>query len=61
MTRPRQSIPSETFFGWLDGMNMTLKENRPYWHVQIYEEDGKATLVRKKGQPRIDLDPYRVA
>jgi len=42
-------------------MNMTLKEGRRYWHVQIYEEDGKATLVRKKGQPRIDLDPYRVA
>lgn len=54
-------IPIETFFGWLDGMNMTLKEDRHYWHVQIYEEDGKATLVRKKGQPRIDLDPYRVA
>jgi hypothetical protein len=42
-------IPINTFAGWLDGMNMTIKENeRSYWHVQIFEEDGKPTLVRKK-------------
>ncbi|MDZ4818323.1 MAG: hypothetical protein SGJ20_05055 [Planctomycetota bacterium] len=53
-------IPMETFNGWLEGMNMTLKEERPYWHVQIYEEDGKPTLVRKKGVPRIDLTRYHI-
>ncbi|MCC7218121.1 MAG: hypothetical protein IT517_15190 [Burkholderiales bacterium] len=54
-------IPLADFAGWLDGMNMTLKEDRPYWHVQIYEEDGNPTLVRKKGTPRIDLTQYRIS
>jgi len=54
-------IPIGTFTSWLDGMNMTTKENeRFYWHVQIFEEDGKSTLVRKKGVPRIDLAPFRI-
>lgn len=53
-------IPMTSFADWLDGMNTTLKVDRPYWHVQIYEEDGKPTLVRRKGIPRIDLTQYRV-
>jgi hypothetical protein len=34
-------------------MNTTNKEGRIYWHVQIFEEDGKPILVRKKGQTRV--------
>jgi hypothetical protein len=51
-------IPINVFDGWLDKMNMTVNEDRSYWHVQIYEDDGKPVLVRKKGVPRIDLVPY---
>lgn len=53
-------IPIKTFAGWLDGMNMTVKPDRSYWHVQIYEEANKPVLVRKRGQPRVDLTPYRL-
>jgi hypothetical protein len=28
-------IPIKIFAAWLDGMNMTVKEDRSYWHVQI--------------------------
>jgi hypothetical protein len=53
-------IPIATFSTWLPGMNMTTKETRAYWHVQIYLENGKPTLVRKKGQPKLDLSEYRL-
>jgi hypothetical protein len=53
-------IPVADFSNWLDGMNITQKEDRHYWHVQIYEDDGKPTLVRKKGVPRIDLSQFRI-
>ena len=54
-------IPITTFLGWLHGMNVTIKEERRYWDVQIYEENGKPTLVRKKGTPRIDLTQYHIS
>jgi hypothetical protein len=54
-------IPINTFIPWLDGMNMTVNGDRAYWHVQIFEENGKSTLVRKKGIPRIDLAPFRLS
>ena len=53
-------IPVNRIVKWLDGMNTTVKDDRTYWHVQIYEEDGKLTLVRRKGQPKIALDEFRV-
>lgn len=53
-------IPINVFAAWLDKMNMTIKENRSYWHVQIYEDEGKPALVRKKGVPRIDLLSYEL-
>jgi len=53
-------IPIAKFTSWLAGMNMTTKETRAYWHVQIYVENGKWTLVRKKGQPKIDLSEYQL-
>jgi hypothetical protein len=53
-------VPVKEFSKWLDGMNMTIKEDRRYWHVQIHMDDGKPHLVRKKGQPRIDLSAFRL-
>jgi len=53
-------IPIKKFSTWLPGMNMTTKETRAYWHVQIFLEGGKPTLVRKKGQPKIDLIEYQL-
>jgi len=53
-------IPIAKFAEWLDGMNMTIKEDRHYWHVQIHMEAGAPILVRKKGQLRMDLSPYRL-
>ena len=53
-------IPIQEFSDWLEGMNTTIKDDRAYWHVQIFEEDNKLVLVRRKGQPKIILDKYRV-
>jgi hypothetical protein len=53
-------IPAGTFNEWLDGMNTTAKEDRVYWHVQIFEEDAGLTLIRKKGQPKINMESYRI-
>src|SRR6266550_1266327 len=47
-------IPFQDFDPWLDGMNMTKKEEREYWHVHIFGEEQKYVLHRKKGQQRID-------
>lgn len=54
-------IPGHAFVPWLDGMNTTEKEGRMYWHVQIFDQDGKIWLVRKKGEAKIDLSEYLVA
>jgi hypothetical protein len=51
-------IPLEEFRKWLDGMNVTETENRFYWHVSIFRENGKFVLHRKKGMDRIDLTRY---
>lgn len=52
-------IPLKDFSAWLDGMNQTVLEGgRFYWHVQIFDEDGKLTLHRKKGEEWPDLTKY---
>lgn len=51
-------VPIDTFTPWTDGMNVTSREERMYWHVQISRDDGRLELVRRKGQPRIDLLPF---
>lgn len=51
-------IPFPDFEQWLPGMNVTHKEDRFYYHVQVSQEHGKFVLIRRKGQPRIDLSKY---
>ena len=53
-------IPIANFSSWLDGMNVTKKGEKTYWHVQIFQEGDKPILVRKKGQPRINLLQYQL-
>ena len=54
-------IPIQEFSTWLPGMNMTTKETRSYWHVQISIDEDRPTLARKKGQSRIDLCKYQLS
>jgi hypothetical protein len=51
-------IPARTFSSWLPNLNMTIKPDRKYWHVHIYEENGALSLARKGGLPRVDLARY---
>lgn len=51
-------IPFNDFASWLDGMNVTQRDERFYWHVSIFLENEKFILHRKRGQSRIDLTPY---
>ena len=51
-------IPHERFDTWLEGMNMTRKQERSYWHVKVYRKSEKVVLRRRKGQPQIDLSEY---
>lgn len=53
-------IPIGDMAPWFEGMNVTENDERFYWHIQIAEEGGKHVLVRRQGQPRIDLTPYRL-
>jgi hypothetical protein len=53
-------VPIEVFTPWTDGMNITSTEERFYWHVQIFREGERLELVRRKGQPRIDLTAFVV-
>jgi hypothetical protein len=54
-------VPFADFEPWLDGMNITEKADRRYWHVSIFHEAGKFVLHRKKGYDRIDLSRYLLA
>ena len=51
-------VPAETFESWLDGMNITKREDRFYWHVSIFRDAGRLTLHRRRGYPVIDLAQY---
>jgi len=53
-------IPLRDFTKWLDGMNITERPDRFYWHVSIFAEGGKYTLHRKKDFERVDLTAYRI-
>src|SRR5436309_5328233 len=53
-------IPFKQFQVWLDGMNTTQLEGRFYWHVQIYQENKRLFLQRKKGVEKIDLTRYLI-
>lgn len=51
-------IPFDDFEQWLDGLWMTQKEDRFYWHVVIYRKDERYILHRKKGEKGLDLTKY---
>jgi uncharacterized protein Veg len=52
-------IPHGDFLKWTDGLNTTqTNEDGFYWHVRISEENGRFSLLRKKGFTQIDLSPY---
>jgi hypothetical protein len=53
-------IPFQDFNSWLDGMNITNRENGMYWHVKIHETASKLMLHRKPGFGDIDLKKYRI-
>jgi hypothetical protein len=51
-------IPLADFDPWLDGMNITQKPGRFYWHVVIFREAGSFVLHRKRGFDRVELTRY---
>jgi hypothetical protein len=53
-------IPVSDLVAWLDGLNTTKKEDRFYWHVQIYNDGGKLFLRRKQHADPIDLNRYKI-
>jgi len=53
-------IPISEFVKWIDGMNVSKKDERYYWHIHIFNEDGSYSLVRKKGERKINLNEYRI-
>jgi hypothetical protein len=51
-------IPANNFVDWIDGFNMTVKEEREYWHVYVIYDGDKAMLIRKKEYDAVDLTKY---
>jgi hypothetical protein len=54
-------IPVGDFIPWLEGMNATVRPERTYWHVSIFEEYGRFNLRRKRGYDPIDVTKYLLA
>lgn len=52
-------IPFKIFDTWLDGMNVTEREDRMYWHVKIAIE-GKRLALTRPSVSRIDLTEFLV-
>lgn len=51
-------ITYKEFAKWLDGLWMTQREARTYWHVVIYREGNRFELRRKSGYERVDLTTH---
>jgi hypothetical protein len=51
-------IPLPVFIGWLDMFNKTELEDRFYWHVHLYEEDGKWTMHTKGKNKHLDVTSF---
>lgn len=51
-------IPFNIFGSWLDGMHVTQKNDRLYWHVKVSYDHQRFYLIRKKGVDRIELTRY---
>ena len=54
-------IPVKEFLPMLESMNITQKEDRSYWHVQIHRSDKKLTLHRKHGADPINVTRYELS
>lgn len=54
-------VPYPQFREWIDGFWTTEAEDRVYWHVVIYRENGRFILHRKKGESRVELTRFLVA
>jgi hypothetical protein len=52
-------IPFDHFESWLDGMNVTEREDRMYWHVKI-ALDGKRLSLIRSGVSRIELNEFLI-
>ena len=53
-------VPTSDVLSWLEGLNTTTRDDRSYWHISVFEEDGQFTLHRKKGFERIPLTKYLI-
>jgi hypothetical protein len=51
-------IPYLDFKAWLEGMNITSREDRFYWHISIFRENDKLVLHRRRGHEKVDLSKY---
>ena len=51
-------IPIEDFVQWLEGFNITQKEDRSYWHVHISYDGDNVLLVCKTGYDSVNLTEY---
>ncbi len=51
-------MPLEDFQPWLDGFYITEKDDKMYWHVQIYRDGAKWKLKRRQGVGDIDITKY---
>jgi hypothetical protein len=51
-------IPAQDFIQWMDGFNITKKEDRFYWHIIIEQSESGYFLNRKSGFESIDLTKY---
>jgi hypothetical protein len=54
-------VPFADFEKWLEGMSITKKEDKCFWHVHIYNENGKYMLRLKPGYASVDLTRYRIS
>jgi hypothetical protein len=53
-------VPFADFAKWLDGMNVTERDDTHYWHVHTYVEQGRYVIRRKAGYDSIDATQYRI-
>jgi len=53
-------IPYPVFRPIVPTLNVTELEDRNYWHVQIFDEDGEMMLRPKKGNARVSLTEYLI-
>lgn len=55
------AIPVNEMKELKESLNTTTKDNRHYWHLAIYEVDGKLELALPKKGERISLEKYKLS